>query len=240
MHNHAAEPQLPAPVLSAWHHTSDTASRMLVLPDGCRDFIIRSNPSGTSLHMVSPLDDTARYVESDGGDTYYGWRLHPGTCFKTAQGKSPVAEDFLKDLVTRFQADPVHGTTQVLNVLDELFCIDTQIVDALNSLKTQQSVLHAARDLGVSERSLQRWLTEKTGRSPIYWRSLARARQSAQALLTRKNTNSRINFAELAADFSYADQAHLCREFQRWFSCSPSAMLCSATYQELILADGYA
>ena len=240
MYNHAAEPQLPAPVLSAWHHISENASRMLVLPDGCRDFIIRSNRHQFSMHMVSPLDDTARYVDSESGDTYYGWRLHPGASRNRAQGRSQVSEELIKDLVARFQADPTHGTVQVLNLLDELFSVDTEIVDALNSLKEQQSVLHAARDVGVSERTLQRWLTEKTGRSPAFWRALARARQSAQSLLKRVNIDSRINLAELAADFAYADQAHLCREFQRWFGCSPGTMLRSPTYQELIMADGYA
>jgi len=240
MYNQAPEPQLPTSVLSAWHHTSDTASRMLVLPDGCRDFIIRSNRHQSSIHMVSPLDDTARYVDSESGDTYYGWRLHPGACLNRRQGRSQVSEELVKDLVTRFQADPTHGTVQVLNLLDELFSADTEIVDALNSLKKQQSVLYAARDVGVSERTLQRWLTEKTGRSPTYWRGLARARQSAQSLLKRVNIDNRISLAELAADFAYADQAHLCREFQRWFGCSPSAMLRSPTYQELIMADGSA
>lgn len=236
--------RLPNTVLSAWQHTTDTATRMLVLPDGCRDFIIRSNPQGFSLHMLSPLDDSARYVESDRGDRYFGWRLHPAASFNQAHARSTKLTERLNELTTQFPIDPQHHTAQILQVLDDLFDLDTQIGDALASLKTRQSVPHSARELGVSERSLQRWLIQKTGRSPTYWRNLARARQAAQALLARMKLNSdkghRINLAELAADFAYADQAHLCREFQRWFGCSPSTMLRSPIYQKLIMADGYA
>lgn len=244
MRNSDDSQRLPNTVLSAWQHTIDTSTRMLVLPDGCRDFIIRSNRQGLCSRMLSQLDGSARYVESDRGDSYYGWRLHPAARFNPAHATSTKLLERLDELTTQFQADPQHHAAQILHVLDDLFELDTQIEDALESLKTRQSVTHSARELGVSERSLQRWMQQKTGRSPTYWRNLARARQAAQALLARMNLRelerNRINLAELAADFAYADQAHLCREFQHWFGCSPSQLLQSAIYQELIMAEGYA
>lgn len=100
--------RLPNTVLSAWQHTTDTATRMLVLPDGCRDFIIRSNPQDFSLHMLSPLDDSARYVESDRGDSYFGWRLHPAASFNQAHARSTKLTERLNELTTQFPIDPQH------------------------------------------------------------------------------------------------------------------------------------
>jgi AraC-like DNA-binding protein len=222
---------------------------MLVLPDGCRDFIIKVTHDGVVDYLISPLDDTARYVDSHAGDRYFGWRLHPGACLTSPEFSTQAFAHW----ATQNKIDLSQDREKILSLMDDVIQIDTQLQDALDSLKIHRSIGCAARDLGISERSLQRWVTQKSGRTPSYWRGLARVRQAAQAMFARAvplkadlvgtttmSRRSALSLAELAADFGYADQAHLCRDFQRWFATSPSAMLQSTAYHELIVADGYA
>jgi methylphosphotriester-DNA--protein-cysteine methyltransferase len=78
-----------------------------------------------------------------------------------------------------------------------------------------------ARSVGVSERQLQRLFLEQTGLSPKEMARVARLR----ALLAQLAVDARADWAGLAYDFGFSDQAHLIHEFQALTGKSPQRYL---------------
>jgi len=66
-----------------------------------------------------------------------------------------------------------------------------------------------AEDFGTSERQLQRLFAEYVGVSPKWVMRRARLHEAA----LRADTGGDVDWAALARDLGYADQAHLTRDF---------------------------
>lgn len=195
---------LPPPVVAAWNFAPAEDGRSPVLPDGCRDLIVRLAPDGRPHWFVSELADTVAEVPCQAGEIFVGYRLHPAAALREAA--------LLEAVRKRADLDPA----TVLALIDDHVRLDRRLAEALAGLAAADGVAAAGRLLGVSERSLERLAKENTGRSPAYWKNLARARRAAAALAGLES------LAEIAAGEGYADQAHLCREFKKWFGISPS------------------
>ncbi|MBK9617544.1 MAG: helix-turn-helix domain-containing protein [Uliginosibacterium sp.] len=58
-------------------------------------------------------------------------------------------------------------------------------------------------------------MMRQTGRTPGYWKQLARTRRAARALA------GSATLADIAFAHCYADQAQMSRDFQRWFGVTP-------------------
>jgi hypothetical protein len=69
---------LPNSVLQHWKFTATTAAESVILPDGCRDLIFRSNDMGDRNWIISTLGNTAYKVASAAGEGYLGYRFQPG------------------------------------------------------------------------------------------------------------------------------------------------------------------
>lgn len=212
---------LPSGVLQAWCHTPATAAHTLVLPDGCRDLILRAMPGQAPQWLLTALADTAYGVASAAGESFWGYRFHPG---------ATVDEAALLKALHDGRLSEAHDA---LPLVDEFVRLDGRVTEALQSLSDTPSVAWAARHLGASERSLQRLVLAATGRSPGYWKGLARIRRAALAL------SGMAPLAAIAADHGYADQAHMSREFKRWFDLSPSRFQASADLLRVVAEAGY-
>ena len=170
---------------------------------------------------MSSLDDTAYSVERRAGEFFAGYRLRPGAV---------IDETVLLALVGD-RNDP--DVTRTLSLLDDCVSLDARIVEALDSLSNASSVADATRQLGVSERSLERLVMMNTERTPSYWKNLARVRRAARALPGLEP------LAAIAADHGYTDQAHLSRDFQRWFGTSPSLFRRSPDLHATVADSGF-
>lgn len=213
---------LPAIVLHAWQHTSTNTDGTVVLPDGCCDLILRAAPGQRPQWFVTALADAAYEVPGTVGEEFWGFRLQPGAQIDEVT------------LIGALQVCPLQGAQDALPWLDACVRLDPRVVQALHSLSVSVTVAAAARQLGVSERSLQRLVHGATGRPPAYWKCLARVRRAA-ASLPHLST-----LADCAADHGFADQAHMTREFQRWLGRTPSAVLASTELLAVAAASGYA
>ena len=211
----------PAALLEAWRHASPTASRTLVVPDGCRDLIAIEAPGRPAQWLVSPLADHGYTVESVAGAIYTGYRLRPGV---------HIDENAMLRLARA--GDPADAP-RANALIEALAHMDTGMSEALDALAATPNVTSAARALGVSERSLERLLRGGTGRTPVYWKRLARLRRVARAL------SSEVPLAELAVDHGFADQAHMTREFRRWLGTTPTRVQASASWRLLLAQSGY-
>lgn len=92
----------------------------------------------------------------------------------------------------------------------------TEIIDVLGL--PGSSVERLARQQGVSERTLQRHFKKLSLPTPVFWRQLGRARRAVQALPYR------VPLSEIALEYGYSDQAHMTREFVRWFGRTPEQL----------------
>jgi len=192
-------------VLEKWQSSSPYAHASVVIPDGCRDLIFRSSPGLPPGWYVTGLDDAAYSVNIAAGACLEGYRLRPGTS---------IAIGMLLNSL-RF----MDGQGGIADRIGSFTKLDPNVAEALDCLgSTIQTVRGAAAQLGVSTRSLQRLLQKATNRSPAAWISLARARKAARLAAGAGN------LAQTAFDCGYADQAHMSREFRRWFDISPARL----------------
>jgi len=192
-----------------------------VLPDGCRDLIVRDVASSAPCWRVSPLFDRSQPIRIDCHSTTAGFRLQPG---------AQIRETQLLSYIQQLSCYP----DQVSEILEEFVSVDPSVEEALACLAGgARSVAEVAANLGVSTRTLQRLLLRRTARAPGYWLQLARVRAAARAL------SAADSLAELAEAFGYADQPHMNRAFQRWFGLTPLQMQRSPALIAQLEGPGY-
>lgn len=212
---------LPSSVIASWHHTVVRATTHTVLPDGCRDLILKLRPGRAPQWWVTALDDRSRAARSAAGERLWGYRLHPGATLDAAA------------LLQTIRDNPPDGVQSLLALVDSLVRVDGRTTEALQSLSAAPSVATAACSLGVSERSLQRLVLAATGRTPGYWKGLSRIRRAATAL------SQPVALAAIAADHGFADQAHMAREFQRWFGLPPARFRTDPVLMRTVSESGF-
>lgn len=217
----ATPPSLPNCVLDVWQYCSNSHSTTWVYPDGCCDLIWHEAPGKAPVWFVTELADATYAVECQAQHAMAGFRLRAGVRVDEQAVLSAIAGKDARD------------EAQILSVLCELAHVDCRVEETLACLAQSPTVRGAQQSLGVSERSLERLVRASTGRSPIYWRQLARVRQAASQVLAG------MSLGDIAADLGYTDQAHMGREFQRWFGTSPGTIRRGGAQYQALSASGY-
>ncbi|MCW8825212.1 MAG: helix-turn-helix domain-containing protein [Gammaproteobacteria bacterium] len=206
---------------SVWSFSTKVKSITTVVPDGCRDLIMKMEGKERPQWFVSPLFDQSQSVLVEENSTLVGFRMRPGV---------EISENELLGFIE-------HSSTyvdEVQSLLDDFTSIDCSVDEALECLASDiNSIKQASLRLGVSSRTLQRLILNKTGRTPGYWFQLARVRKAAMCI-TRS-----VCFSEAAEICGFSDQSHMNREFQRWFKTSPSEILKSPDIIDQLNDIGY-
>lgn len=216
---------LPGTVLARWQHTSQGPGTTTVLPDGCRDLVLRlDTATGQADGMVTPLDTQARRVNTLRPTQWIGFRLRPGV---------QVEERALLAAARAARHSGGWDEGRVLCALEDHVVLHARAAEALEALQACASVDDAARALGISPRSLERMLAEATGQPPRYWRALARMRRAACAL------SGGAPLVAIAADHGYADQSHFSRECLRWLGRTPHTLRHSPDLLATVAQPGY-
>jgi AraC-like DNA-binding protein len=213
--------RLPEGALELWRFTATSHSREIVLPDGCRDLIVSMTAHAEPACFVTSLADHVETPEFIAGQQLVGVRLHAGAQFDERALLDGLAEH------DRFDGD------DLLSAIGAAVRVDPLIHEALAWLAGAPQLDTARASLGLSARSLERLLTSKTGRTPVCWRNLARARRCARALFGAEP------LIAIAADFGYADQAHMTRDMQRWFGTSPTRLRLDAERFKALNQSGF-
>ena len=213
---------LPDTALDLWRFAAHEPATVQVAPDGCRDLIVVVPRAGAPACFVSALADTTETPSFSAGDQAVGVRLRPG---------AQVDERALAALLNGGErAD----AADLLCAIGAAVTLDLRVHEALECLQEAPALRTAQRRLGVSERSLERLLSQRTQRGPLFWRNLARARRCARALAGAEP------LAQLAAAHGYADQAHLTRDLRRWFGATPTALRATPAFLAMLAAPAYA
>jgi AraC-like DNA-binding protein len=94
----------------------------------------------------------------------------------------------------------------------------TELVSLILTDSSIQSVEHLAARTRISKRSLERLFNEYVG-APPKW---VIRRYRLHELVERLHNGESLNYASLAQDLGYFDQAHLIRDFRSIVGCSPA------------------
>ena len=202
---------------TTWTYQSDIASVETVLPDGCRDIIVVQNKDAPDTVFVSDLDMAPRKVVIKKGRKMTGYRLQPGLNIPSAE------------LLKNFDQPTDESVSDLLSIRPS----DLEMAEIVNALALEDApIVVTARRAGVSERTLLRRFRQANLGKPVFWRSLGRARRAAAAL------SDEIPLAHLAFSTGYSDQAHMTREFIRWFGCPPAHLRKNRTLLEQVRQPG--
>lgn len=208
-------------ILGQWRSYSPTASRVRVLPDGCRDVIFRAEQGSRPKWFLSPLFDRVEEIALGPASLSIGFRIAPG---------ASIDENRLLPELGQLDG----GDRRALELIEEFAHVGDDVTDALEALgKPAVSVTSVAKSLGLRTRTLQRKIRAETNRSPAYWIQLARVRGAARLL------SDRMSLAEIASICAFADQAHMTRAFKHWFGVTPSSFRRNIEYMEMLAAGGY-
>ncbi|MDH5445804.1 MAG: helix-turn-helix domain-containing protein [Gammaproteobacteria bacterium] len=208
-------------ILSVWHSRCEVGFSAAILPDGCRDLIVKIVGNEKPAWYVSPLFDRSESIDIEDNSNIAGFRFRPGIKIKESELISHLtSKEILVDEVTE--------------ILDDFIRLDSSTEEALGCLASDIiSIKQASVRLGVNVRTLQRLILNKTGRTPGYWFQLARVRKAAKSL------NSTMSLADVSEIYGFSDQSHMNREFQRWFKSTPTEILNTPELIEQLSDTGY-
>lgn len=152
---------------------------------------------------ITGWDNQPRSVLLEAGTSLTGYRLSPGTtispqAFSATEALTPFA---LRDLIES-EATKDHEVRDIIEALT----------------RPGATIAKVARQSGATARTLQRQFRNQSLPTPDFWRLLGRARRAIQALPCR------VPLAEIAHAYGYSDQAHMTREFVRWFGLPPAEL----------------
>lgn len=209
-------------LLAVWCLRAERAATALIVPDGCRDLIVKRPAGQRPYWFMSSLEDRTCAVPVGKGDVFTGYRLRPGAGVDVAGLYRSIRGDELSD-------------HDICAGLDGFTRLSGRLADALACLASGVgSVAAAARLVGVGQRTLQRMIISETGRPPVFWLQLARVRTAGRAV------RGAPSLAAVAFAHGYADQAHMSRDFRRWLDISPAGLRNGATQGEQLFQPGFA
>jgi AraC-like DNA-binding protein len=208
-------------ILDTWQSTPTKDTDFIVIPDGCMDLIVQLPKNAPPYWFISPLATHSNSVSIKGDVISQGFRLRPGSNIDKTKLLQSVCNQHLEiqDIYCRIE----HSCYLNPGVSDALQCLALEL----------NTVSETAKQLGVSERTLQRLLLKETGKPPSYWLSLARVRNCAKHVLGYPS------LSQLAFDFGYSDQSHMSREFKRWLNVTPSKLLFDSVQYQQLQEAGY-
>ena len=209
-----------------------------VFPDGCVSLVYHCHKMiSLKTLLINSLTLKPSSYTIHPGESFWGMRISPAVC-QTILGKNPseiqtMPLEFAEISVPSFNklsnklAD-CKGFSEAVEVFensvrdlrDNLEIIDKRLVKAVNIFnKTagQIKIAEVAKEIGLSPRQFQRNFLSESGLTPKQFARICRIRATAINLVE----NLQINWAHRAAEFGYADQAHLTHELSSATGHSP-------------------
>ncbi|WP_104399494.1 AraC family transcriptional regulator [Vibrio penaeicida] len=207
-------------IIDTWQSKAVENKRAFIIPDGCQDVIITLANHTPAQINVSPLYTHTAPIDITAGTTMVGFRLQPGCNVSNIETDRLMQRwDSKNQLIDRIES----ATTVNPNVAEALECIR----------KEMGSIEQIASLLGVNVRTLQRTIKKHTDQTPLFWFRLARVRQCAKAIILTGN------HSDIAYDYQYSDQAHMCREIKSWLGVTPTQLFNREDIKAQLFDDGY-
>jgi AraC-like DNA-binding protein len=229
-------PALATHVSSFWAlHLERGPHRIRSLPDGCVD-VTFDLAAPTPIARVTGPQLEPRTFELEGRVALFGIRLLPGaappllgatvgsealwtplaTWIGPAAATLEAAVGAARDTADRIQIVEAWLTQRLAAAADAGLARAVEIIYREGGATRISEV---ARSAGLSERALSRLFGDKIGLSPKRFSRIVRF----QHVLRR--IDGQPDWAILASELGYFDQAHMIREFKALFGCTPGEAL---------------
>jgi len=192
-----------------WSFTSFTDCDTSVLPDGCRDVIVRATNEGRPICFVSDLNDSAYTVSTIARTHMKGIRLRPGVNIQQDRLNAWLHNKSIEQL---FASDQINEFCEESENLSEIL---------LGLASEENSIACVAANSGVSVRSMQRLVSQGTGKSPC-------------RLLLRDE-----RLCDVSVENGFSDQPHMTREMKKWFNLTPLQIRSNPNISDLLSEPGY-
>ncbi len=214
-----------------WTSEVEAESRRRILPDGCIDVLFFSQANKVVDAQVVGAMTRFQDVRLRPDESMLGVRFHPGmagvclSCDLSALNDRSVSlESVWGRAATRLVRDLATCTSleaRVETLAPRLVTRSTtsdvqQAIAALTTSRGNLPLADFARSAGVSERQMRRSCCRHSGLAPKQLARILRFRHASS--LVRQGVN---DFAGLALDCGYYDQAHLIRDFRALAGVSP-------------------
>jgi AraC-like DNA-binding protein len=197
------------------------------------------------LGWLSGLQRRYLLIETFDGSHFISARLKPWGAWrllrepmKAVSGRVPLIDELWGDgirlLTERLAAAPNAFArfdlleNDLRRRLDQRARPDRDIVEATRRLRRSHGLVRIdslCRELGTSRATLSRKFGEQVGLAPKTYARVVRI----SALMQRLAQNGPDDWAMLAEDFGYHDQAHLIHDFQEFCGATPAEFLRRAT-----------
>jgi AraC-like DNA-binding protein len=217
----APEAQLRGWLQCTWTHRG--AGSVLIVPDACVDLLW----DGQALWVAGP--DTRPVREQVCGLTIHGVRLRTGcaqavlgtSASALCNGRMPLSElwEVGPWLEALQREPPARVLSQMVRPRQPPDPLIEALVARLESDPARRIAL-LARELGVSERQLNRRCTDAVGYGPKLLGRILRMQNVARAL----RAGASENLARLALRFGFTDQAHLGHEAAELYGTTPTRL----------------
>jgi AraC-like DNA-binding protein len=215
-----------------WERTG-TGQSSLIVPDGCIDFVFDLERG--EGWVVGPMS-RAETCQLPRGARYFGVRFRPGAAIQFLEADAGE----LLDRDAAFDEAGVQGGAELASRLAEAadvkaraalvseFLLDRNrqrrvldrrvehAVRMLHGVEGAGSIASLAKNVGLSERQLERLFHAHVGVRPKFFARVLRLQRALALSQTRPGTQ-----AELAAQVGFADEAHLLREFKTLAGTTP-------------------
>ncbi|HWA72659.1 MAG TPA: helix-turn-helix transcriptional regulator [Polyangiaceae bacterium] len=229
----ALPPPLATTVDGIWRFQS-LGAQCRILPDGCMDFVFDLN-SGTA-EVVGSMT-RAELIAPPLGARYFGVRFLPGVAALLIDAHAGELTDASVELAPLLCAEwrtlpervaslpddsaRVHTLERFLAAANNRRRVsDARLTFAVNELRRSagaRRVRELAREVGVSERQLERLFDERVGVRPKLFARVMRM-QHAVTLLRKRALPTQ---AALAIEAGYSDEPHLLRDFRELTAVTP-------------------
>lgn len=115
-------------LLERWQFTAAHSANTPIMPDGCRDLIVKTDTRGNPTWFISQLAETTHWAHCTAGQTFMGFRLHSAV---------QIVE---RELLAAFEQCNGHeGETKLLARLEEFVRFDANLAEVLEVLATAGS-----------------------------------------------------------------------------------------------------
>jgi len=203
-----------------WVRVTSQVGEVRVLPDACTDVVWRRGEGTT----IAGPDTSPKLVGRAPGDVTVGMRLLPGAGGRVLGVPLDELRDLRVDVAAVDRAFDLDAEAEPTAVIQRLAAAVREreadpLVAAAARMLHRLDVDAIAREVAMSERQLRRRFHAAVGYGPKTLERILRFRRVVRAL-----DQGRTDFAALAFEAGYADQAHLTRETKRLAGLSPAKL----------------
>jgi AraC-like DNA-binding protein len=212
------------------------AQPLRILPDGCTDALFVFDRSSEPVAQVIGVMSAALMTRPAINAEMLGVRFRPGEGFAFLKEPARELRDQTVDLSALWDRSVESwveevselGTAERLGRLEQMllgrlsaaFPPDPRVRRAIERFERQEGQVRVAviaRELGLSERQLERRFQERVGLGPKAFARVARFQALSRAL----QQDPRAAWADRAAGFGYVDQAHLVHDVRAFAGVTP-------------------